>query len=57
MRFIIFDGIMLKRNNYDIQSEKVIENALNVMILPYYREDDQDSLRKRLKEQKGAVGK
>ena len=52
MRFIIFDGIMLKRNNYDLQSEKAIENASNVMILPYYREDDQDSLRKRLKEQK-----
>lgn len=52
MRFIIFDEIMLKRINYDLQSEKAIENAPNVMISPYYREDDQDSLRKRLQEQK-----
>ena len=52
MRFIIFDEIMHKRNNYDLQSEKAIENTLNVMVLPYYREDDQDPLRKRLQEQK-----
>lgn len=50
MRFIIFDEIMLKRINYGLQSEKAIENALNVIILPYYIEDDQDPLRKRLEE-------